>query len=316
MSIDDEHLAVRDDRPAAGGWRPAGERKRRIATAAFIALLALALFWPAPVVTINGICCNAHLPIDDLSFLGREAPSWDVAFWCLAGIFLIALLQTAESRDFAIGWRTIRASRLHVPRRTVAFLAASAALVALAWRFADAPVTAFAERIESDQLENVIRIFNRLGGGMNPAMIVLFFLVAGVVYTHRRWVEYSIAMAFGGLSAGILAQAIKYAVARARPELWLGPSVRAHVAASFPSGHTIAAFSLAGVLLVASRNNALRVIAILLAIGVGCARILAFRHWTSDVLASALLGLLAAYVAARSVISDVRPDVEAELPGR
>ena len=280
------------------------ESKRRAATCAFIALLALALFWPAPVVTINDLCCDAYLPIDDLSFLGREAPSWDVAFWCLAGIFLIALLQTAESRDFALGWRIIRASRLHVPRRTVAFLAASAALVALAWRFADAPVTAFAERIESDQLENVIRIFNRLGGGMNPAMIVLFFFVAGVVYTHRRWVEYAIAMALGGLSAGVVAQAIKYAVARARPELWLGPSVRAHVAASFPSGHTIAAFSLAGVLLFGSRSNALRTIAILLAIGVGCARILAFRHWTSDVLASALLGLLAAYVAARSVLSD------------
>jgi len=282
------------------------EGKRHAAACAFIALLALALFWPAPVVTINALCCDAHLPIDDLSFLGREAPSWDVAFWCLAGLFLIALLQTAESRDFAIGWRILRVSHLHVPRRTLAFVVAGAALVALAWRFADAPVTAFAERIESDQLENVIRIFNRLGGGMNPAMIVLFFLIAGVVYAHRRWVEYSVAMALGGLSAGVIAQAIKYAVARARPELWLGPSVRAHVAASFPSGHTIAAFSLAGVLLVASRNNTLRIIASLFAIGVGCARILAFRHWTSDVLASALLGLLAAYVATRSVIGETR----------
>ena len=68
--------------------------------------------------------------------------------------------------------------------------------------------------------------------------------------------------------------------------------------------HTIAAFSLAGVLLVASRNKALRAISLLLALGVACARILAFRHWTSDVVASALLALLAAYVAARSVLSD------------
>src|SRR5437764_14194911 len=114
MSIEGERLVARGEEGlAAGGWRLAGERKRRYATAAFIALLALALFWPAPVVTINALCCDAHLPIDDLSFLGREAPSWDVAFWCLAGIFLIALLQTAESRDFAIGWRILRASRLH-----------------------------------------------------------------------------------------------------------------------------------------------------------------------------------------------------------
>jgi membrane-associated phospholipid phosphatase len=275
--------------------------KRHTAAALFVALLILALFWPAPVVTVNDVCCHSQLPIDDLSFLGREAPSWDIVYWCVAGIFLIALLQTADSRDFGEAWRVVKASRLHVPRRTIPFLIASGAAVALTWLFADGPVTAFAERIESDEVENTIRIFNRLGGGMNPAMIVLFFLVAGVVYTHRRWIEYAVAMALGGLGAGIIAQAIKYAVARARPELWLGPSVRAHVAASFPSGHTIAAFALAGVLLFGSRSGTLRAVALLLAVGVGCARILAFRHWTSDVVASALLALLAAFVAARSV---------------
>ena len=275
--------------------------KRHAATIAFLALLVLALFWPAPVLTVNDVCCHAQLPVDDLSFLGREAPSWDVIYWCFAGIFLIALLQAAESRDFAFGWRIIRESRLHVPRRTIAFVVTSLVLVALTWRFADARVTAFAERIESDQLENAARIFNRLGGGMNPALIVIFFFVAGVAYTHRRWIEYAVAMALAGLAAGIVSQAIKYAVARARPELWLGPAVRAHVAASFPSGHTIAAFSLAGVLVFASRSRALRAVALIFAIGVGCARILAFRHWASDVLASALLALLAAYIATRSV---------------
>src|SRR5436305_6918266 len=270
------------------------DAKRHTAAVAFVALLALALFWPAPVLTVNDVCCHAPLPIDDLSFLGREAPSWDVAYWCLAGIFLIALLQTAESRDFGEAWRIVGASRPVLgPRSSVLGFATIAGIVAvvLTWRFADAPVTAFAERIESDEVENTIRIFNRLGGGMNPAMIVLFFLVAGVAYKHRRWIEYAVAMALGGLGAGIIAQAIKYAVARARPELWLGPSVRAHVAASFPSGHTIAAFSLGGVLLFASRSNTLRVIAIILAVGVASARILAFRHRASDVVASALLAL-------------------------
>lgn len=277
------------------------DTKRHTAAAAFAALLILALFWPAPVLTVNDVCCHAPLPIDDLSFLGREAPSWDVVYWCVAGMFLIALLQTAESRDFAEAWRIVRSSKARGLRPEAFFLIAGLVLVALTWRFADAPVTALAERIESDRLENAIRIFNRLGGGGNPAMIVLFFLVAGVAYRHRRWIEYAVAMALGGLAAGVVAQAIKYLVARARPELWLGPAVRAHVAASFPSGHTISAFSLAGVLLVGSRSNALRVTALLLAIAVGCARILAFRHWTSDVVASALLALLAASIAWRSV---------------
>jgi membrane-associated phospholipid phosphatase len=277
------------------------EGKRRAAATAFIALLAIAVFWPAPVLTINDICCDARLPIDDLSFLGREAPAWDVAFWCIAGLLLIAVVHTAESRDFGEAWRIVRASRLHVPRKTMPFIAGSAALIALAWRFADSPATAIAERLESDQLENVIRIFNRLGGGGNPAMIVIFFAVAGVAYRHRVWIEHAVAMAFAGAAAGIVAQAIKMVAARCRPELWLGPSVRSRVATSFPSGHTIGAFALAGVLLFASRNLPLRVIAMTLAIAVGCSRILAFRHWTSDVVASAVLGLLAAYIASMSV---------------
>src|ERR1051326_344887 len=190
--------------------------KRRTASVFFVALLALALFWPAPVLTVNDVCCHARLPIDDLSFLGREAPSWDVVYWCVAGIFLIAMLQTAESRDFGEAWQIVRGSRLVLgPRSSVlGSIIAGAVAVALTWRFADAPVTAFAERIESDQLENTIRIFNRLGGGANPAIIVLFFLVAGVVYRHRRWIEYAVAMALGGLAAGIAAQAIKHVVAR------------------------------------------------------------------------------------------------------
>ena len=38
--------------------------KRHLASAAFIALVALAIFWPAPVVDVNQLCCHAALPID------------------------------------------------------------------------------------------------------------------------------------------------------------------------------------------------------------------------------------------------------------
>jgi membrane-associated phospholipid phosphatase len=266
--------------------------KRRLAAAAFVALLLLSVFWPEPVIDVNRLCCHAALAVDDLSFLGREAPRWDVVFWCLAGLFALVLMHpSGEKRDYTL-------PRIHAAfsPRIMIFFAAAAILVAIVWRFADAPVTAWAERIQSDAVQDAIRLTNRLGGGMNPALVVIFFYLAGVVYALPRWKSYALQMTLAGAAAGLFAQIVKYAVGRARPELWLGPFQHARPSAtSFPSGHTVGAFALAGILLFASPSRTLRVVAVLLAIGVGVARILAFRHWTSDVVASATLGLIAAW---------------------
>ena len=103
-------------------------------------------------------------------------------------------------------------------------------------------------------------------------------------------------MTLAGAGAGLLAQIIKYAAGRARPELWLGPFQHARASAtSFPSGHTVGAFALAGILLFTSPSRALRIAAMIVAAAVGLSRILAFRHWTSDVVASAAVGLIVAW---------------------
>src|SRR5258707_2437535 len=128
-------------------------------------------------------------------------------------------------------------------------------------------------------------------------MIVLFYLIAGVVYRVRRWIHYAVAMAFAGAGAGILVQLVKVTVGRTRPELWLGAFHHARASASsFPSGHTVGAFALAGVLVFAARSRALRITAIVLALAVAVSRILAFRHWTSDVFASMCIGMVAAWL--------------------
>ena len=284
----------------------ASDRRRHLASAAFIALLMLSIFWPSPVVSTNLLCCNAPLPIDDLSFLGREAPSWDVVFWWMGGLMLLAMLQSGEwtRRDFVDAFRVRGAASQAAQRRlrAGATLIASAVLVAVVWRFGDWAITAWAEAVQSDLTESLIRIANRLGGGMNPALIVIFFFVAGVVYRYPRWTRYAIAMAIAGAGAGIAGQIVKFAVGRTRPELWLGSFHHARTtASSFPSGHTVGAFALAGVLLFASRNWPLRIVAIALAFGVGLARILAFRHWASDVTASACFGLIAAAIVTATI---------------
>jgi membrane-associated phospholipid phosphatase len=277
--------------------------KRRYAAAAFITLLILSVFWPSPVVSINQLWLNHDLPVDHLSFLGREAPSWDVVFWCVAGVLLLLILQSAESHDFREPLRQLRALRFERTWWRPAFLrlVAGAVITALVWLLVDPHVLAWAETIQSDTTEDVIRIVNRLGGGMNPVLIVLFFLIAGVAYLQRHWVSYAIAMSIAGLAAGTVAQIVKLLVGRARPELWLGPAHYAPGAStSFPSGHTVGAFALAGVLVFASRSWTLRVIAFALASAVGLSRILAFRHWTSDVTASAVIGLVTAWIVVRA----------------
>lgn len=290
--------------------------RRRYAAAAFVTLLLVSVFWPSPIVSSNRLWWERDLAIDELSFLGREAPSWDVVFWFLAGALALAIVQTGDPSHWQ---RRLRESvawaphRLAGRRRHVALGAVAGAIaVAVTWSFFDSPVLAFAERVQSDNVETAIRLTNRLGGGMNPPMIVIFFLVAGIAYRWQRWVLYGAAMAVASLGAGGVAHVLKYVVGRTRPELWLGPFHYARGSAnSFPSGHTVGAFALAGVLFFASRNWTLRFIALALAAGVGASRVLAFRHWASDVAASACLGLLAAWLA---VVVMTPESVKGELP--
>jgi membrane-associated phospholipid phosphatase len=267
--------------------------KRRLAAAGFVALLILSVFWPSPIVGVNRLCCNAPLGIDELSFLGREAPAWDVVFWCISGLFALVLLHSA--RDFGAIPAEFRSTRLRLTAAIGILVVASAVIVAAIWIYADAPTIAWAERVNSDRVEDWIRLANRFGGGMNPVLVILFFALAGIAYAKRDWVGYAIRMMLAGAAGGVIVQLVKLAVGRTRPELWLGPFHHARASAtSFPSGHTVGAFALAGVLILNAESKTLRVIAALMALAVAFSRVLAFRHWTSDVTASAAIGLLVA----------------------
>jgi hypothetical protein len=295
---------------------PALRRRAVLSSCGFVALLALSVFWPSPVVALNALFFHRRLAVDELSFLGREAPAWDIVYWCLAGLFTLALLHpavTEGSFSFAETKRQWKAIPLRVRDRwmrsraavAAGLLGASAAVVALVWRSSDSAVTRLAEQADSTAVETFIRYTNRFGGGMNPAMITLFFLVAGISCRRSRWIGYAFAMACGGLSSGVFVQIVKYSVGRTRPELWLGPFQHARAAAtSFPSGHTVGAFAIAGVLIFGSRSRLLQSVSALLAIGVGLSRILAFRHWASDVTASAIIGLACAWFFTSALVDE------------
>jgi membrane-associated phospholipid phosphatase len=272
-------------------------------SAGFVALLLLAVTWPDPVRWVNEETMHASLSVSERSFLGREAPSWDMIFWAIAGLYALALLDgrvetfAASVEPAANDLRRFPASAVAQVRRmrgisVVIWTLVAIVAVAATWRFLDAPLMSTAEAAQSDLTRASIRFTNRLGGGMNPVMIVLFFGLAGMAYGIRRWWLYGMAMSAAAIAGGVLVQCVKFIVGRARPELWLGPFHYVDAASSsFPSGHTVGAFAIAAVLMAGSSSRGLRWVATLLAVAIGASRILAFRHWPSDVLASALIGL-------------------------
>ena len=258
--------------------------KRRLASTAFVILLLLSVVWPSPIVGVNRLCCNAPLAIDELSFLGREAPSWDVVFWCICGLLRIrrrepsfinpqAVFQphtdiAAEHRGLARNRHLMASGADRRPFEAFAEEPVRRLFhhFDVVWMRADSAVNAWSERVNSDQIEDWIRVANRFGGGMNPVMIIVFFALAGIAYGSRRWIGYAIRMTVAGAAGGVIVQLTKFAVGRTRPELWLGPFHQARASASsFPSGHTVGAFALAGVLIFTAESRTLRVIAALLA---------------------------------------------------
>ncbi|MEO0974608.1 MAG: phosphatase PAP2 family protein, partial [Pseudomonadota bacterium] len=69
---------------------------------------------------------------------------------------------------------------------------------------------------------------------------------------------------------------------------------KGYTTGSFPSGHTFATFSVAGVLLAFTRQTSLRLLLLLGAAAIGLSRVFVGVHWPLDVIAGAAGGLLTA----------------------
>jgi len=294
MSIDVENRSL----------RRAGDPGLARAGLGFIALLILALYWPAPLLWMNAVSLNAPMTLTESDFLGRGDSPWDVAFWAVAGVFALAIVH-GRADALAESWPELTRFGRSIPggvraawRRLnlvaiLSIVAAVAGSICLVWLFADEPAVAFAEQIQSDNTRAAVRMFNRLGGGPNPVMVVLWFALAGLAFRRAHWIRLGVIMAVAAAGAGLVVHLLKFTFGRSRPELWLGAFHHAReLASSFPSGHTVGAFAIAGVLFFGSRSQGLRTLALLIATSIGASRVMAFRHWPSDVLTSAVIGLL------------------------
>ena len=178
----------------------------------------------------------------------------------------------------------------------------------------DRPVLVAAEAVRSPALTSFAQAFTALGGGIGmPLLAATVALV--MLITWRRWTPVVLiaATAAGSLTLTVVGKAV---VGRARP-----PSADAvppiELSPSFPSGHTLNAVALAGVvaylLVQRQRRRVTRIATVCgaaaFAAAIGLTRIYLGVHWLTDVMVAWALGLgwLAVVITAHRVLLTLRP---------
>ncbi|MZQ85395.1 phosphatase PAP2 family protein [Paenibacillus sp. 5J-6] len=151
----------------------------------------------------------------------------------------------------------------------------------------DSEIISFIQDLETPSLTNIMKLFTFVGGGLPVVVvtvIILFFLYK--VLHHRSELILFIGVVVGSV---ILNETLKLIFKRARPVLHRIIEANGF---SFPSGHSMAAFSLYGVVAfllwrhisTALGRSMLIVISIVMIIMIGISRIYLGVHYPSDVL--------------------------------
>jgi undecaprenyl-diphosphatase len=187
----------------------------------------------------------------------------------------------------------MKARRLHPRSVLVVAGACFVALAATAMLVGAMPAdTALREailRMASPRVVNAMRVVNRAGDwrALAPGLVVLFLVFAEA---RRQWWVWSALM----VSAPIMEWTLKHIVARSRPE---------DLSFGFPSGHSTAAAAFYGAVIFLADSlpprlcRAVRVLAVMMMVLVGLARVMLRAHWPSDVLGGIALGLALAAIA-------------------
>jgi membrane-associated phospholipid phosphatase len=137
-----------------------------------------------------------------------------------------------------------------------------------------------------------LRFYTQLGGALVIVPLALIVAVAETIRQRTVTVVAFLTLVVGGQF--LVANVIKAIVDRARPDF---DQLTGFSGSSFPSGHAVAASAcLAAFALVIGRRRSIKVRAILaglavgLATGIACCRVMLGVHWLTDVLGGLALG--------------------------
>jgi len=167
------------------------------------------------------------------------------------------------------------------------------AAVVLTGVLLDQPVQEASQRSRTPGRDDFARGIQRFGAEYSWAVLG-GYAVFGLAAKDREAMNVAVDGLLASLFAyGIATPVLKFAVGRARPSADLGDHYFTPFSSSnqsFPSGHTTQAFAVASVIAAHDSHLWVKIVAYGIAGTVGLARIEQNAHWTSDVLAGAILG--------------------------
>lgn len=159
----------------------------------------------------------------------------------------------------------------------------------------DGQIRHLASKNRTKTLDDVSKQAEKLGNGGYDLAIAGVGALAGYAFSDQKLTNTSILAAESFLAANAVGTAAKFVAGRSRPYTGDGKHMFHFFnfktpRTSFPSGHTVSAFSVASVYACSYDSLAVKAAAYGLAGMVALQRVYADRHWASDVFFGAALG--------------------------
>ena len=166
------------------------------------------------------------------------------------------------------------------------------------------------EAVEKQKYLKYERFCAHQGNGDTTAGSIAVILFIGILLKNKKLQKVSKEALMTIVAGGILVNVIKYLVSRLRPDVnmlpyqffnwaaWLNGNESINpfksASASMPSGHTIVSVGVAFSFYYGYKNKFIRLLAIIYATVLSLSRVYGTRHWLSDTIAGAFLGVLVA----------------------
>jgi len=148
--------------------------------------------------------------------------------------------------------------------------------------------------LHSPFLDKFFKYITHLGSGITAGIVAVFLLFVRL--------RYSIILSVSAVSSGVVVQLLKRLLFsgcerpvvyfRGIDELYYVPGIDLHTHFSFPSGHSVTAFIIFGLIAFISDREPIKISALLLSFIVSYSRVYLSQHFLVDILAGSFLGMI------------------------